>query len=703
MNALVVGGNRFIGAALVKQLLDRGYYVCVLALDAPSIDIPERIEFLQANRDDRERLCDLVRGRHFDVVFDNIALAGEQVQVLLEALDGRFGRYVLTSTVDIYPMNNAQQWHEEDALLEPSILNGAPAAEKYRRGKRACEKLLVSSAVEYSIVRPAMVTGVGDPVPPRPKFWNSLGHRGGRSLLFPSRVLDGGPILLPHSDRRIFQLAWVQDVASALILCGTHPDAANTAFNIAGDEIWSHERLAVALCRATGRLPSIVRVFQEELDFAGLAGYELPYASNRCSLVSTRRLKSIGWQPTTATYWLPSLLEAVLDPEHRPFYALRPREVALGQHTQSYKLAAVSTPSISGSEVPDRAQPSHLTLATRLSSIGIGTHRGLADDATDASYASALLLGLKHGIKLIDTAINYRNMRSERVVGQAILEHLASGNSRESVFVVTKGGYVPLDSAEERSRISWITEELIKPGFLLPHEEAARHTIRSGWMRESLRLSEANLGIDTIDGFLVHNPELAKRQLGSSFWLELTRTFAMLEEAVADGRIGCYGLALWRAARPLSYSAESLSLERAIICAETAAAGKTHHFRLLELPLNAMNLQPMQIRSQVAAGRKCTLLEAAEVHGLHVLTSASIAGAAQLSLKAKARLPDSDSLTDDYMRALQFTKSIPGVRSAIVGMRSVEHVRTALHVAALNNIPKSELEQLILRARAINS
>lgn len=51
------------------------------------------------------------------------------------------------------------------------------------------------------------------------------------------------------------------------------------------------------------------------------------------------------------------------------------------------------------------------------------------------------------GINVIDTAINYRYMKSERVVGAALrflLEKEKIG--REELFVCTKGGYIPEDA-----------------------------------------------------------------------------------------------------------------------------------------------------------------------------------------------------------------------------------------------------------------
>src|SRR5258708_26186556 len=72
-----------------------------------------------------------------------------------------------------------------------------------------------------------------------------------------------------------------------------------------------------------------------------------------------------------------------------------------------------------------------------LSSLGIGTYMGGDDDAADEAYTDALTIAGVGGINLFDTAINYRNQRSERCIG-APFRHL----QRDEIVVCTKDGYL---------------------------------------------------------------------------------------------------------------------------------------------------------------------------------------------------------------------------------------------------------------------
>lgn len=48
------------------------------------------------------------------------------------------------------------------------------------------------------------------------------------------------------------------------------------------------------------------------------------------------------------------------------------------------------------------------------------------------------------GVNVIDTAINYRYQKSERVVGAALRYLLQQNYKREELFVCSKIGYIPV-------------------------------------------------------------------------------------------------------------------------------------------------------------------------------------------------------------------------------------------------------------------
>ena len=105
---------------------------------------------------------------------------------------------------------------------------------------------------------------------------------------------------------------------------------------------------------------------------------------------------------------------------------------------------------------PDHFRPRY---GLHLSSVGIGTYQGAADAATSTRYVESIVDAVTQGCNRIDTAVNYRHMRSERDVGAA-LARLFAGNQaqRDELIVCTKGGFLPYDGAPPADRLAFIQE-----------------------------------------------------------------------------------------------------------------------------------------------------------------------------------------------------------------------------------------------------
>jgi hypothetical protein len=102
-------------------------------------------------------------------------------------------------------------------------------------------------------------------------------------------------------------------------------------------------------------------------------------------------------------------------------------------------IGAQGSGSQSSAEHPEDRAPltaAHLTVST----LGIGTYLGEADDATDAAYTEAVIAAVECGFNVVDTAINYRLQRSERSIGAALKELARRGYGREEIFLCTKAG-----------------------------------------------------------------------------------------------------------------------------------------------------------------------------------------------------------------------------------------------------------------------
>ncbi|MGH7949818.1 MAG: aldo/keto reductase [Candidatus Binataceae bacterium] len=328
------------------------------------------------------------------------------------------------------------------------------------------------------------------------------------------------------------------------------------------------------------------------------------------------------------------------------------------------------------------------------SSIGLGTYLGEYDEAADRAYEDAIQAALLGGINLIDTAVNYRFQRSERNVGRALAGLIGSGElRRDQVIVATKGGYITFDGDVPPDPRAWFHEHFVRTGIVGPDDMVdGSHCMTPKWLATMLEMSRQNMGVETIDIYYLHNPETQLAAVSRAEFLSRVRTaFNFLESAVAAGKIAVYGAATWNGFRVPATDRTWLSLEELLNVARDVG-GDEHHFRAIQFPVNLAMPEAVTLQNQAVPGGRVTILQTAKAAGIGVCASASL-----LQGKLSRGLPEVITeafrgLATDAQRALQFVRSTPGVDCALVGMKSVEHVRAALATAA---IPPASLDDYL--------
>ena len=317
-----------------------------------------------------------------------------------------------------------------------------------------------------------------------------------------------------------------------------------------------------------------------------------------------------------------------------------------------------------------------------VSSIGIGTYLGNHDAEADQLYRDAVVHAVELGCNVIDTAINYRFQRSERSIGAALNELDARGFNRDEVIVATKGGFIPFDSVPPKDIRAYFEETFVKPGVAnFSDVIAGCHCMTPRYLLNQLDSSLSNLNLECVDIYYVHNPET---QLGKvprdEFNSRLLGAFEALEGAVAAGKIRTYGTATWNGYRNAPTAQDYLSLAEVVALA-AKAGGKDHHFKAIQLPLNLGMTEALSMTNQQIGGKQMTTLDAAQVLGLMVMCSASVLQG-QLTRNLPSLIGDTfQDLKTDGQRAVQFVRSTPGVTTALVGMKQLEHVEENLKTA----------------------
>jgi aryl-alcohol dehydrogenase-like predicted oxidoreductase len=334
-----------------------------------------------------------------------------------------------------------------------------------------------------------------------------------------------------------------------------------------------------------------------------------------------------------------------------------------------------------------------------VSSIGVGTYLGNYDEATDTQYHQAVVGAVESGCNVIDTAINYRCQRSERSIGTALKELARKGYGRDELVIATKGGFLPFDGMPPSDPKNYIIKTFVESGVTAAADiVGGYHCMTPRYLLNQLESSLSNLALECVDIYYVHNPESQLGKISAEeFDARLVNAFEALEEAVARGKLRLYGTATWNAYRNPPEAKDYLSLAHVVSLAEKAG-GKDHHFRIVQLPLNLGMTEALSNANQQVDGKSMTLLEAAQHLGITVMCSASV-----LQGQLTRNLPDLirdtfEGLETDGQRALQFVRSTPGVTTALVGMKQLNHVEENLKTARIPPAPWEQYSKLFQTA-----
>ncbi|HYY41639.1 MAG TPA: aldo/keto reductase [Pyrinomonadaceae bacterium] len=334
-----------------------------------------------------------------------------------------------------------------------------------------------------------------------------------------------------------------------------------------------------------------------------------------------------------------------------------------------------------------------------LSSIGIGTYLGQPDEATDRSYTAAVVRAVELGANVVDTAANYRFQRSERAIGAALRQLFDGGPAaRDEVLLCTKGGYLPFDGAPPRGQEgvrAYVEETFVQTGVAdFSDIVAGSHCMTPKYLAHQIAQSQRNMGVETIDVYYVHNPETQAQVLPpAEFERRLRAAFEQLEQSVSEQKIRMYGVATWNGFRVVPQARGYHSLERMVELAREAG-GADHHFRFVQLPFNLGMPEALTLANQTYQGAQVSLLEAGRALGVTLVASASI-----LQGRVAHDIPDAireplGALATDVMTAIQFTRSTPGLTTALVGMSRAPHVEENLRLARIEPASTEDYERL---------
>lgn len=243
---LITGGTGFVGAEVVKQLLETDEKITALGRTRPQEDI----DFIQADLTDSENLTKVLEGKKFDCIMHLASLpsdTGNPQQMLSVNVNGCLNlleyarktsvqRFVLASSISAYEWYPATKFNPPDYL---PVDENHPCRPKdmYATTKRMQELLIIAYHKQYGVPTTALrLTAV---VGPRGKG----GGRGWREIA--EQMAEGKLVKIPHfSADEVCHYVDIRDVARMFLPAGEHPEAVGEIFNCCGPKAVSGSEFA---------------------------------------------------------------------------------------------------------------------------------------------------------------------------------------------------------------------------------------------------------------------------------------------------------------------------------------------------------------------------------------------------------------------------------------------------------------------------
>ncbi|OUS01983.1 hypothetical protein A9Q86_04845 [Flavobacteriales bacterium 33_180_T64] len=201
---LIIGGTNFIGRNLVEQLKNKDKYeLTLLNRGITNANLFPGIKKIKGDRNTKE-IAELVRG-NWDYIIDLSCYFPKSLEHILGAISTKLKRFIFISTVSVY--ENGEQILKDESERTQAFtreIYDDDTSETYGKRKAACEEIIKSSGINYTILRPSLVYGKYDHTD-RFYYW-----------LYQVKKYE--KVLLPNNGIQKTSLTYVQDLIKSIVL-----------------------------------------------------------------------------------------------------------------------------------------------------------------------------------------------------------------------------------------------------------------------------------------------------------------------------------------------------------------------------------------------------------------------------------------------------------------------------------------------------
>jgi nucleoside-diphosphate-sugar epimerase len=302
---LILGGTRNLGHVTALSLLSAGHSVSVLNRGQTPDELPTEVERLRADRSDTDSMRNALGDRSFDLVLDCTTYTETEASQAVEIFDGRVGRYVFISSGQVYlvrenlPRPFTETDYEGEVMAEPPRESADHPSWLYGIDKRLAEQVFSDafsrSQFPVTTLRLPMVASERD-------------HYG-RIQGYVARLMDGGPILVPHGDGLPLRHVYVIDVARLVASLPGTDTGIGKSVNVSYGESMLLDAFLDVLASTIESRSEIIRVDRKKLVAAELLPDCSPFSGQWMSELDNANSRAMfGIEYTSPAQYLPAIV-----------------------------------------------------------------------------------------------------------------------------------------------------------------------------------------------------------------------------------------------------------------------------------------------------------------------------------------------------------------------------------------------------------
>lgn len=285
MKILVLGGTRFFGIHMVKELIRQGHDVTIATRQTKQDSFGDAVKRIQVERTDPDSMREAFKGQRFDVVYDKIAYCSNDIKYAMEAID--CDKYIYMSSTSIYEPKRLNTKEDDFDGVHKELVWCTRADFPYEEIKRQAECALWQSYSDknWIAVRYPFAIGQDDYTE--------------RLLFYVRNVMNSVPMNIDNID---FQMSYIRSDEAGKFMAFLADKDVKGAVN--------------GSAHGTISLREIINYVEEKTGSKALLsddGEDAPYNGEPEYSINTEKAEALGFQFSNLKDWIYDLLDHYIE------------------------------------------------------------------------------------------------------------------------------------------------------------------------------------------------------------------------------------------------------------------------------------------------------------------------------------------------------------------------------------------------------